>query len=185
MTCCPQLGSPCLQSFKQVYQARYRNRDGNFKDVAALKVRQGDVAAEVRVLQNLGSHPRLITFIGQCSFLAADPSQGHLLITELAPRGSLSHVFETDLAVRNGIRMIHKKTIVQQVCAGMEALAHQNLVHRDLALRCGNRVDRQFHRAGMTFKFPLRSTTVLFRFRSLAHRSRSLVPLFILLPRAI
>ena len=59
--------------------------------VAALQVRDGDVAAEAATLLKLGKHPRLVTFLGQCKSTVA-PGADVILITEFAPMGSLDSV---------------------------------------------------------------------------------------------
>ena len=123
-------------SFKRVFKATLR-LPGSPRPttVAALQVRDGDVAAEVAVLLKLGKPPRLVTFIGQCRSSAADPRSDMLLIAEFAPRGDLHSVVldvaDDDLA----IPFQHKQAMIQQIAAGMEALADQTRFHRDLALR--------------------------------------------------
>ena len=123
-------------SFKRVFKATLR-LPGSPRPttVAALQVRDGDVAAEVAVLLKLGKPPRLVTFIGQCRSSAADPRSDMLLIAEFAPRGDLHSVVldmaDDDLA----IPFQHKQAMIQQIAAGMEGLADQTLFHRDLALR--------------------------------------------------
>jgi serine/threonine protein kinase len=55
-----------------------------------------------------------------------------LLVRELAPMGSLDTRLEE---FEETITPQHRLTMLQQVCAGMEALADIKLIHRDLALR--------------------------------------------------
>ena len=79
-------------SFKRVFRATLRLAGSpQPKVVAALQVRDGDVAAEAAVLLKLGKHPRLVTFIGQCR-LTEDPRSDVILITEFAAMGSLDKV---------------------------------------------------------------------------------------------
>ena len=120
-------------SFKRVFKATLRLAGSpRATTVAALQVRDGDVAAEAAVLLKLGKHPRLVTFIGQCRSVAADPRSDMILITEFAPMGSLDTVIED---VEDEITLRHKVAIMMQVASGMEALADQKLIHRDLAMR--------------------------------------------------
>lgn len=116
-------------SFKLVFKGALRLPGSpRSTTVAVLQVRSGDVAAEAAVLLRIGRHPRLVTFIGQCHA----PGSDVLLLTEFAPMGSLRTVIEE---VEDDITLQHKVVIIQQVVAGMEALALQKLIHRDLALR--------------------------------------------------
>jgi serine/threonine protein kinase len=55
-----------------------------------------------------------------------------LLVRELAPMGSLDTRLEE---FEETITPQHRLTMLEQVCAGMEALADIKLIHRDLALR--------------------------------------------------
>ena len=120
-------------SFKRVFKATLRLAGSpRAVTVAALQVRNVDVAAEATVLLRLGKHPRLVTFIGQCRPVAEDPRSDMILITEFAPMGSLDAVIED---VEDEITLRHKVAIMMQVASGMEALADQKLIHRDLAMR--------------------------------------------------
>ena len=120
-------------SFKRVFEAKLRLAGSpRAVTVAALQVRDGDVAAEAAVLLKLGKHPRLVTFIGQCRSVAADARSDMILITEFAPMGSLDKAIED---VEDEITLQHKATIMMQIAAGMEALVGQRLIHRDLAMR--------------------------------------------------
>ena len=120
-------------SFKRVFRATLRLPGSpRAVTVAALQIRDGDVAAEAAVLLKLGKHPRLVTFIGQCRSVAADPRSDMILITEFAPMGSLDKAIED---VEDEITLQHKVAIMMQVASGMEALAGQKLIHRDLAMR--------------------------------------------------
>ena len=120
-------------SFKRVFKATLRLAGSpRAVTVAALQVRNVDVAAEATVLLRLGKHPRLVTFIGQCRPVAEDPRSDMILITEFAPMGSLDAVIED---VEDEITLQHKVAVMVQIAAGMEALTGQKLIHRDLATR--------------------------------------------------
>ena len=120
-------------SFKRVFKAALRLPGSpRATTVAALQVRDGDVAEEAAVLLKLGKHPRLVTFIGQCRSVAADLRSDIILITEFAPMGSLDQAIED---VEDEITLQHKVAIMMQVASGMEALAGLKLIHRDLATR--------------------------------------------------
>ena len=122
-------------SFKQVHRASLRI-PGSSRDVtvAAMKVRSGDVAAEAKVLLQLGRQPRLVTFIGQCTE-SGDPAADLLLLTEFAPMGSLDKALERLEDEGAVLSLAHKLAIMQQVVSGMEALVAHGLIHRDLAIR--------------------------------------------------
>lgn len=95
--------------------------------MAVLRVNRGDVAAEAGILLKLGCHPRLVKYLGQCN-----DGEDTLLAMEYAPLGALSNLIED---IEDTITVAHRETMLQQICAGMEALAEAKLIHRDLALR--------------------------------------------------
>jgi hypothetical protein len=100
-------------------------------NVAVLRVRDGTVDAEAETLLKLGRHPNLVRFYGQCR-----DGGDVLLVTELAPMGSLSDLIER-LDEEEGavLPRQHKLAAMQQVVNGMAALAAEKLIHRDLAIR--------------------------------------------------
>ena len=75
----------------------------------------------------LGRHPSLVRYLGLCT---EGPDQ--LLLTELAPHGSLDQFLE---AREDEVTMAHKLKMLEQICAGMVALSGAGMVHRDLATR--------------------------------------------------
>ena len=85
----------------------------------------GEVSAEAKVLLKLSKHPRLLQYIGMCV-----QGDDQLLITEFASRGSLKTALED---IEDDMTPAHQLSMLQQVCAGMEALAAEGIVHRDLA----------------------------------------------------
>jgi serine/threonine protein kinase len=99
--------------------------------VAVLRVRDGTVDAEAETLLKLGRHPNLVRFYGLCR-----DGTDVLLVTELAPMGSLSDLLER-LDEEEGAAMPpqHKIAVMQQVASGMSALAAEKMIHRDLAIR--------------------------------------------------
>jgi serine/threonine protein kinase len=116
----------------QVYKATLSVPGGAHPiNVAVLRVREGTVDAEAETLLKLGRHPNLVRFYGLCHD-GADV----LLVTELAPMGSLSDLVER-LDEEEGAVMPpqHKVAVMQQVANGMAALAAENMIHRDLAIR--------------------------------------------------
>lgn len=129
----PHIGSG---SFKRVYRARLSS-GGRVASVAAMRVRPVDIVAEAAVLTHLGQHPRLVRHLGICSgFDFTDiPGNEVILVAELAPRGDLRTVVVGMMDDEGTIPMPIKLIILQQVAAGMEALADKQLIHRDLALR--------------------------------------------------
>jgi serine/threonine protein kinase len=99
--------------------------------VAVLRVRDGTVDAEAETLLKLGRHPNLVRFYGLCRD-GADV----LLVTELAPMGSLSDLLgRLDEVEGTVMPPQHKIAVMQQVASGMAALAGEKMIHRDLAIR--------------------------------------------------
>ena len=124
-------------SFKTVYRTTRYTRSGT-ETVAAMRVRTGDLAAEAKVLMKLGRHPRLVQCLGMCHgfrFSDGGRQDDTLLIAEFAPRGDLHTVVLNMVDATRSIPVPIKLAILQQITSGMEALAGQKLIHRDLALR--------------------------------------------------
>jgi serine/threonine protein kinase len=111
---------------KTVYEARWRG-----KRVAALQMKAGSCKTEASVMTQLSKHPSLIRFFG----IASDGGEFEYLITEFAPMGSLCSVLEKfdeqGKEICFGVRM----AVAHQICEGMEAVASEGLIHRDLACR--------------------------------------------------
>ena len=124
-------------SFKKVYKATLTSGNGQQAVVAAMRVRTADVAAEAKVLLELGQHPRLVRQLGVCSgFQFRDgPADDTILVVEFAPRGDLHSVVLDMMDEEDTIPIPIKLVVLQQVTSGMEALTDQKLIHRDLALR--------------------------------------------------
>ena len=113
-------------SFKTVHRGTLR---GHTAPVAVLCMRMsgGSCEEEAAKLVKLGRHKALVRYLGLCT---EGPEQ--LLVTELAPHGSLDVLLEQR---EEEITMLHKLVMLQQVCSGMVALSSMGLVHRDLAAR--------------------------------------------------
>ena len=112
-------------SFTVVHKATLRG-----KQVAAARMRSG-CEEEAAKLVSLGRHSSLVRYIGICTS-TGDVEWPQILFTELAVHGSL------DLFLRareDEVTLGHKISIVEQIAAGMEALANAGLTHCDLALR--------------------------------------------------
>ena len=120
-----------MGSFKTVFRGTLRqvSQDGSHRkiEVAVLQMRRGDCTTEARIFLELGRHPQLVRFIGQCV-----EGEDHILLTEFAPLGSLSDAFET---WEDTITLDHNLFIMQQIAQGMEYLIAQGIVHCDLAAR--------------------------------------------------
>ena len=115
-------------SFKTVYRAELHDPGtAHAVPVAVLEVREGDIAAEVKVLVRLARHPRLVRYIGVCP-----DGDKRYIVVELAAHGSLADAMED---IEDDLTPAHELVMLQQMCSGMEALAAEGLVHRDLALR--------------------------------------------------
>jgi hypothetical protein len=79
---------------------------GKRAPVAVMKLRGGSCATDARMFLKLGRHPRLVRFMGQCI-----EGESELLLTELAPHGSLSDSFEKlerKITMKNAIVMMHQ-----------------------------------------------------------------------------
>ena len=89
------------------------------------------MAAEAKVLLGLGRHPHLLRFHGLCK---DGPDQ--LMVTEYAALGALDRLIaRLDEADDETIPFTHKHAMLNQVASGMQALAAEKLIHRDLATR--------------------------------------------------
>jgi ubiquitin len=87
----------------------------------------GSCEEEAKKLVKLGRHPDLVRYLGLCT---EGPDQ--LLLTELAPHGSLDQFLE---AHEDEVTMAHKLKMLEQICAGMVAISGAGMIHRDLATR--------------------------------------------------
>ena len=113
-------------SFKVVHEGTYKG-----VRVAVLKLRAGSCDAEVATLVRLGRRQGLVQYMGMCNHEGEQ-----LLLTEFAPHGSLKDLLEAEREARPaGLSLAHKLAMLRQVCAGMQALAEEGMVHRDLAVR--------------------------------------------------
>jgi hypothetical protein len=103
-----QLLEPPMASgtFKTVYKGWLTTADKRVK-VAVMKLRNGSSVTEARMLLKLGRHPRLVRFYGQCV-----DGNNELLLTELAPNGSLSDAFES---IEGKVTMAHAFIMMNQV----------------------------------------------------------------------
>mmetsp|Transcript_7081 Transcript_7081/g.18164 ORF Transcript_7081/g.18164 Transcript_7081/m.18164 type:complete len:901 (-) Transcript_7081:3417-6119(-) len=119
-------GEISVAKAKAVYEGQWRG-----KDVAVLKVAKGSCDMEVSALARLSKHASLVRFYG----LATDGSGHDYLLTELAPRGSLRTTIEQIEEVGHDICFGTMMAISHQVCEGMEAVAAEGLLHRNLGLR--------------------------------------------------
>jgi serine/threonine protein kinase len=118
-------------SYKTVYRGSLRITvsGGNSRQVpvAVLKMRQGDVATEARMLLRICRPPRIVRFMGQCV-----EGNEELLLMEFAEHGSLSDAMET---FEGKITFAHSMVILQQIAQAMEHLSSEGICHRDLAAR--------------------------------------------------
>jgi hypothetical protein len=102
-------------SFKTVYKGWLKTADKKVR-VAVMKLRSGSCATEARMLLRLGRHPRLVRFYGQCI-----DGNSELLLTELAPNGSLSDAFERiegKITTAHAFVMMHQVTAVRRIVFG-------------------------------------------------------------------
>ncbi len=103
-----ELQEPPMASgtFKTVYKGWLKSIDTKIP-VAVMKFRKGPCATEARMFLKLGRHPRLVRFVGQCI-----EGETELLLTELAPLGSLSDAFER---IEGKISTSHALVMMHQV----------------------------------------------------------------------
>lgn len=112
-------------SFKSVHRGKLQGRS---ESIAVSRMRMGgSCEEEAKTLVKLGRHPDLVRYFGICT---EGPEQ--LLLTELAPHGSLDHFLE---AHEGQVTLPHKLKMLEQICAGMIAIVTLKLIHRDLATR--------------------------------------------------
>ena len=112
-------------SFKSVHRGTLQGRS---EPIAVLRMRMGgSCEEEAAKLVKLGRHPGLVRYFGVCT---EGPEQ--LLLTELAPHGSLDQFLEER---EDEVTLPHKLKMLEQICAGMIALSGTGMVHRDLATR--------------------------------------------------
>ena len=101
---------------------------GHPQPVAVLRMRMGGACEEEAAkLVKLGRHSALVRYLGICT-----EGLEQLLITELAPHGSLDSFLEQH---EGEVTLQHKLIMLQQVCGGMATLSDSGLIHRDLAIR--------------------------------------------------
>ena len=112
-------------SFKVVHRATLRGQP-----VAAAMMRSGCEEEAVKLV-SLGRHPSLVRYMGLCTD-TGDAEWPQILFTELAVHGSLDLFLEAREAE---VTLGHKTSMVEQIAAGMEALANAGLTHCDLATR--------------------------------------------------
>ncbi|XP_037070357.1 fibroblast growth factor receptor 2-like [Pollicipes pollicipes] len=110
----------------------------NVKDSASAKDKQ-DLLRELRIMQNLGSHPNVVTLLGCCT--EEDPV---LVVMEYVVFGKLLTYLRENRGRHNYFNFSHDSAVLTsrdltlfacQAAAGMEYIAAQGIVHRDLAAR--------------------------------------------------
>lgn len=111
---------------KSVFEGVWRG-----KRVAVIKVKSDTCETESAVLARLSKHPSLIRFYGKAK---DEQDDRDLLITELAPKGSLRSALESFESDRQSICFGVMMAIAHQICEGMEAVAAEGLIHRNLSL---------------------------------------------------
>eukprot|EP00878_Enallax_costatus_P019537 GHUV01020612.1.p1 GENE.GHUV01020612.1~~GHUV01020612.1.p1 ORF type:complete len:741 (+),score=196.55 GHUV01020612.1:582-2804(+) len=110
-------------SFKTVYRGRWRNTN-----VAIMRMREGGLLTEARLMQKLSTHPNLVQF-----YRWSHDTQGNeYIILELMPLGSLDKIL---LRFGSVLRTSMKLSMAEQIAAAMAELASEGVLHRDLAAR--------------------------------------------------
>ncbi|XP_037084076.1 mucin-5AC-like [Pollicipes pollicipes] len=134
--------------FGQVWRAEVDNIGGhqgtllvavkNVKENATSKEKQ-DLLRELRIMQDLGSHPNVVTLLGCCT--VEDPV---LVIMEYMVFGKLLTYLRENRGRHNYYNFSHDSAVLTspdltlfacQVAAGMEYIANKGIIHRDLAAR--------------------------------------------------
>ncbi len=112
-------------SFKSVHHGKLQ---GHSEPIAVSRMRMGgSCEEEAKTLVKLCRHPDLVRYFGLCT---EGPEQ--LLLTELAPYGSLDQFLEQH---EGQVRLQHKLKMLAQVCSGMIAISGMSMIHHDLATR--------------------------------------------------
>jgi serine/threonine protein kinase len=121
-------------SFKTVSRGQLKRLPGTTallqhpQTVAVMELRDGgELAAEAKILLRLAHHPRLVRYIGMCT-----EREQACLVTEFAEKGSMSDAIQD---MGDDMTPAHELVMLQQMSSGMEMIAAEGLVHRDLALR--------------------------------------------------
>ncbi|XP_043208185.1 mucin-5AC-like [Amphibalanus amphitrite] len=134
--------------FGQVWRAEVDNIGGhqgtllvavkNAKESATAKEHQ-DLLRELRIMQDLGSHPNVVTLLGCCT-----TEEPVLVIMEYMVFGKLLTYLRENRGRHNYYNFSHDSAVLTspdltlfacQVAAGMEYIAGKGIVHRDLAAR--------------------------------------------------
>lgn len=113
---------------KTVYEGTWRG-----KRVAVMKMATGTCDTEAGTLARLSKHASLIRFHGKAS--DNKPGGNDYLVTELAPKGSMAAVLERMEEGRQQLCFGVMMAVAHQICEGMEAVAAEGLIHRNLAIR--------------------------------------------------
>ena len=96
-------------SFKEVHSGRLRGHDD---PIAVLKMKDGaKCEEEAATLVKLGRRPGLVRYLGICI-----SGSTQLLLTELAPHGSLDTFLEKYWRM---VKLEHKLVMLQQICMGI------------------------------------------------------------------
>jgi len=134
--------------FGQVWRAEVDNIGGhqgtlivavkNVKDNATSKEQQ-DLVRELRIMQDLGTHPNVVTLLGCCT-----TEEPVLVIMEYLVFGKLLTYLRENRGRHNYYNFSHDSAVLTspdltlfacQIAAGMEYIASKGIIHRDLAAR--------------------------------------------------
>ena len=116
-------------SFKTVYRGKLRiDMEVSTQEVAVLEFRKSPEACqhEANLLAELQPHVGFVRFFGWSDV------QPPLIVTELAPLGSLADAVQ---AISSRLSLAHELAILCQICDAMAFMASLEMIHRDLALR--------------------------------------------------
>lgn len=110
-------------SFKSVYRGRWGNTN-----VAIVRMRQGGMVTEARVLQKLSVHPNLVQFYRWTT----DLNGNEYMVMEFVKLGSLDKIL---IQYGDLLRTRAKLCMCEQICSAMCELAGEGVLHCDLAAR--------------------------------------------------
>ncbi|PRP76898.1 outer membrane autotransporter barrel domain-containing protein [Planoprotostelium fungivorum] len=115
-------------AFGVVYKAAFRGIQVAVKQIKSEMVTEAqlkDFLHEVTIIQNLRSHPHVVSFVG-----LTFPPQPLSLITEFCSGGSLDHYIE-----RENPSQTQRVQFMEGIALGMVHLHAEGIIHRDLAAR--------------------------------------------------
>uniref|UniRef100_A0A061SIX9 Janus kinase 2 n=1 Tax=Tetraselmis sp. GSL018 TaxID=582737 RepID=A0A061SIX9_9CHLO len=101
------------------------------QDVVAILIKNCEDENRAAYFEQLGQHPALTQLLG----MSRDYEGHQVFISEFAPMGSLDKVLRNLFQQGHCVSCLVLMQCAMQVCEGMQLMAENGLVHRNLALR--------------------------------------------------